>query len=119
LPLSELLILIGAIGAAVGLARHATSTFLAGFAAVLLGTSEVTWREHRAGYRSHTLILALAPTIFFHSIVILSLAYFIKVPRVVNLALLPVDGALFALLFKLLRLRFQDARRERLFASAR
>jgi len=119
LPLSELLILIGAIGVVLGLTGHATSTLLAGFAAVLLGTAEVSWREHRVGYRSHTLLLALAPTVFFHSAIILGLAFFIRVPRVLNLVMLPIDGALFALLFKLLRLRFQDARHERRLAASR
>jgi hypothetical protein len=37
----------------------------------------------------------------------------------VTSALLAVDLALFALLFKLLRARFLDARRERLFAESR
>jgi len=121
LPLSELLILVGAIGIVVGLKRGSTgsATFLAGFAAVLLGTTEVTWREHRSGYRSHTVILALMPTIVFHAAVVLLLGAFIAVPRALNLVLLPVDGALFAVLFKVLRAQFQDARRERRFAGAR
>jgi len=41
------------------------------------------------------------------------------VPRWVNIPLLAIDVALFAVLFKLLRLRYLDARRERRFAGGR
>jgi hypothetical protein len=119
LPLSELLILVGLIGVVVGLSRSNPATFLASLGAVLLGTAEVSWREHRSGYRSHTLILALVPAVAFHTAVILLLSTFVRVPRALNLGLLPVDGAIVAFLFKLLRARFQDARRERRFAGAR
>jgi hypothetical protein len=122
LPLSELLILVGAIGAAVGYARrpsHLSPTLLAGIAAVVIGTVEVTLREHRSGYRSHTVMLALLPTIVFHSVVALTVAAFTQVPRLLNVGLLVLDGALFAFLYKLLRARFLDARRERTFAGRR
>jgi hypothetical protein len=122
LPLSELLILIGAIGTVVGLLRGPSSDaplVFAGLAAVMIGTVEVTLREHLSGYRSHTVILALLPTIVFHSAVILIAAAFIRPPRALNVGLLVVDIALFAVLFKLLRARFTDARRERAFAARR
>jgi hypothetical protein len=125
LPLSELLILVGAIGTVVGLSRanHGISaagpTLLAGIGAVMIGTIEVTLREHRSGFRSHALILSLLPVVLFHSAVVLIVAAFTTVPRAVNFGLLPVDGLLFALLFKLLRTRFEDARRERRFAARR
>ena len=67
LPLSEGLILAGAVGAAIGFAKssHGFSdggpAVLAGIGAVALGTIEVTVREHRSGYRSHTVMLALDP----------------------------------------------------------
>jgi hypothetical protein len=121
-PLSELLILAGAIGTVIGLNRgisHGAPPLIAGLAAVVIGTAEVTLREHLSGYRSHTLILALLPTIVFHSAVVLIVAAFTTTPRALNVALLFVDAALFALLFKLLRARFQDARRERVFAGRR
>ena len=124
LPLSELLILVGAIGTIVGFSRAKSGgfssggpTLIAGLVAVALGTIEVTLREHRSGYRSHTLILALLPTIVFHSIVILALAAVTKVPRWINVPLLLIDAALVTFLFKMLRLRFLDARRERTFAG--
>jgi hypothetical protein len=121
-PLSELLILAGAIGTVVGLSRgisHGGPPLIAGLAAVVIGTAEVTLREHLSGYRSHTLILALLPTIAFHSAVVLIVAAFTSTPRALNVALLFVDAAIFAFLFKLLRVRFQDARRERVFAGRR
>jgi hypothetical protein len=121
-PLSELLILAGAIGTVVGLNRgisHGGPPLIAGLAAVVIGTAEVTLREHLSGYRSHTVILALLPTIVFHSAVVLIVAAFTTTPRALNVALLFVDAALFAFLFKFLRARFQDARRERVFAGRR
>jgi hypothetical protein len=122
LPLSELLILVGAIGAAVGYSRapsRLSPTLLAGIAAVVIGTVEVTLREHRSGYRSHTIMLALLPTLAFHSVVALSVAAFTQVPRLLNIGLLAIDGLLFAFLYKLLRAGFLDARRERTFAGRR
>jgi hypothetical protein len=122
LPLAEILILVGGIAVAIGLLRgaeHGGPTLLAGIGAVLIGTVEVTLREHRSGYRSHTLLLAALPTIAFHSVVVLTAGAFTRVPRPVNVALLPVDGALFALLFKSLRATYVDARRERTFARGR
>jgi hypothetical protein len=123
-PLSELLILVGAIGTIIGFSRAKSGgfssggpTLIASLIAVGLGTIEVTLREHLSGYRSHTLILALLPTVAFHSIVILGLAALTRVPRWVNVPLLLLDGALVTFLFKLLRLRFLDARRERTFAG--
>ena len=116
-PLSEMLILVGGIGAVVGMTRlghggisNGGPVLFAGLAAVALGTIEITWREHTAGYRSHTLILALLPVVVFHSALGLGLAAFTTVPRLLNVGLLIVDAAIFAVLFKLLRARFQDAR---------
>ncbi len=116
-PLSEMLILIGAVGTVVGLARlghggisNGGPVLFAGLGAVVLGTIEITWREHHAGYRSHTLILALLPVVVFHSAVVLGLAAFTTVPRLLNVGLLAIDMAIFAVLFKLLRARHLDAR---------
>lgn len=123
LPLSELLILVGGIGTIIALKRGEVQSggaaLFASLAAVVIGTIEVTLREHLSGYRSHTLILALLPTIVFHSVVVLVLAAFIRVPRWFTTAMLLLDAALFAFLFKLLRARFLDSRRERTFAGHR
>jgi hypothetical protein len=122
LPLSEILILVGAIGAAIGFSRgvsHGAAPMFAGLAAVLIGTLEFTLREHLSGYRSHTIIIAVIAVAAFHSGVALLVAAFTHVPRALNVALVAADIALFAVLFKLLRSRFLDARRERVFAGGR
>ena len=96
LPLSELLILFGAIGTVVGFSRgisNGGAALFVGLAAVVVGTVEVMLREHLSGYRSHTLILAALPVI--------------------------VLDAVLVLLFKLLRARFLGARRERVLAGGR
>lgn len=125
-PLSELLILVGAIGTIVGVSRlkhggvaNAGPVLVAGIAAVAIGTLEVTLREHLGGFRSHTVLLAVLPPIALHSAVILGLAGFMRVPRWVNLPLLALDLVLFAALFKYLRARYLDAKRERSFLGAR
>ena len=117
LPLSELLILIGAIGTVVGLLRGESGLVLmiAGLGAVLIGTVEVTLREHLSGYRSQTLILTLLPAIGVYTVIVLIL----RPPAAVNLGLLVLDAALAVLLFKRLRARFLRARRERTFAAKR
>jgi Flp pilus assembly protein TadB len=119
-PLSELLIFVGLIGVVVWWLRGAQGSAAligASVAAVAIGTLEFVLREHLAGYRSHTVLLAAIPVIVFHSGVILVAVAFTTVPRWVNIPLLVVDVALFALLYKLLRLRYLDARRERRFAG--
>lgn len=113
LPLSELLILAGAVGLIIGMRRGISaggSAMLAGIVAVALGTLEVSIREHRSGHRSHTIMLAALPVLIFHSGVILLLSLITHVPPLLNLGLLAVDLALFALLFRLLRAGFLAAR---------
>jgi hypothetical protein len=119
LPLSELLILVGAIGTVVGFSRREAGRplLLAGIGAVALGTIEFSLREHLGGYRSHTILLAFIPTVVVHTALSLLLAGLGVPAAAAGLAPLVVDGALFAFLFKLLRARFLDARRERKFAG--
>ncbi len=123
LPLSELLILAGAIGAVVAYLRGIAGNgplLGAGLGAVVIGTIEVTLREHLSGFRSHTLMLSVLPAIVFHSAVVLVvLAVNNRAPGWLNVALLPLDLALVVVLFKLLRARYVDARRERTFAGLR
>jgi hypothetical protein len=120
LPLSELLILVGAVGAFIGLRRgvsHGGPPLFAGLVAVALGTLEVTLREHRGGYRSHTLLLSLLPVILFHTAGVLVVSAFTSISPAVNVGLLALDVALFAFLFRLWRARFVDARRLRAFGG--
>ncbi len=122
LPLSELLILVGAIAFLIGLSRgfaNGGPTLLAGLAAVAIGTYEVTLREHLGGYRSHAVLLALVPVIVLHSAVVLIVAAFARVPPLLNIGLLLIDGALFAFLYRYLRVRFRDARGARVSPGRR
>jgi len=122
-PLSELLILVGIIGAVIawqrGFHHGGPALLIASIACVMLGTIEVTLREHLSGYRSHAVLLSVLPPLALHSAVILATQSQTTVPRWLNVALLPIDGALFWVLYRLLRNRFQDARRERTFAARR
>ncbi|HEY2767574.1 MAG TPA: hypothetical protein VGI76_04920 [Solirubrobacteraceae bacterium] len=122
LPISEILILVGAIVAVIGLRRldlknpevsSGGATLIAGIVAVAIGTIEVTLREHRSGYRSHTVMLALLPILIFDSLTVLVVSAFTTAPRLMSLGLLAVDVILFVVLFRLLRARFLDARHAR------
>jgi hypothetical protein len=116
LPLSELLILVGGVAFVIALIRlgHGVSAggplLLASIVAVALGTIEVAWREHRSGFRSHTMLLALMPVVVLHSAVVLGYTFLSKASQVVNLGMFAVDIVVFVVLFRLLRTRFLDAR---------
>ncbi len=126
LPVSELLILIGAIATVIGASKLSKDsaagapTLVAGIAAVLIGTIEFSLREHRSGYRSHTILLSLLPTVVVYTGTLLIVSAFVSpVPVGLKIAPLALALPLFALLYKLLRARFADARRERVFAGSR
>jgi uncharacterized membrane protein len=123
LPLSELLILVGVIGAVVAFLRGVEGSVAllgASIGAVAIGTLEVALREHLAGFRAHTLMLAVIPAVVFHTAVVLVVPAFAdSAPRWLNVALLPLDVAIVVVCFKLLRARYVDARRERTFAGLR
>ncbi len=123
LPLSELLILVGSIGAVIAWLRGVESNGAllgAAIGAVVIGTVEVTLREHLSGFRSHTLMLSVLPAIVFHTaVVLLVLALAGRAASWLNIGLLPLDLAIGAVCFKLLRARYVDARRERRFAGLR
>jgi hypothetical protein len=122
-PLSELLILVGIVGAIVawsrGVSHGGPALLIASIACVMIGTIEVTLREHLSGYRSHATLLAVLPPLALHTGLILVVQSQTQAPRWLTYAPLPVDGALFYVLYKLLRARFLDARRERTFAGRR
>jgi uncharacterized membrane protein len=123
LPLSELLILVGIIGAVVAFLRGVEGSVAllgASIGAVAIGSLEVALREHLAGFRAHTLMLAVIPAVVFHTAVVLVVPAFANhAPRWLNVALLPLDVAIVVVCFKLLRARYVDARRERTFAGLR
>jgi hypothetical protein len=122
-PVSELLILVGAIGTVVGLSKgasHGGPALIVGLAAVIVGTLEFALREHRSGYRAHTVLLALLPTVIVYTGTLLIVAAFVTpVPVGLKIAPLALALPLFTVMFKLLRGRFRDARRERVFAGDR
>jgi hypothetical protein len=118
-PLSELMILIGTVAALVAVARGPArnlALLAVGLAAVAIGTVEVTLREHLSGYRSHTIVLSLLPVVVLDSAVVLLLAPF---GAGAKLIMLVVDVALVVVLYRVLRARFLDARRERVFTQGR
>jgi hypothetical protein len=121
LPLSELLILIGLIGAIVGFSRRESglTLLLTSIGAIALGTIEFTLREHLAGYRSHTIMLSSVPTAIFHSLAAVALAALGAPTSASVLVPLALDLPVFYFFFRLLRGRFLDARRERMRALGR
>lgn len=58
LPITELLILVGLIVAVVGLVSQSTGLVLGGFALIVISSLELAVREHMAGYRSHSSLIA-------------------------------------------------------------
>jgi hypothetical protein len=119
LPLSELLILVGAIGTVIGLSRGVSNgapPLIAGLVAVAIGTVEVTLREHLSGYRSHAIIIAVLPVIVLDTALALLI---VPLTAALKVGMLVCDAALFAFIYKLLRARFLDARRERTFTGNR
>jgi hypothetical protein len=118
-PLSELLILVGAVGTIVGVVNKDARLLYAGLGAVVLGTLEFTVREHRTGYRAHSALLAAVPTAALHGGVALGLYALGVKGQVLVLAPLAVDVPVFWLLFRFCKARFDDARRERVFALGR
>ena len=116
LPLSELLILVGLIGAVIGYLRgpeRNAALLGAGIGAVVIGTVEVALREHLSGFKPHTGLLSVIPAIVFHSAVVGVWLAVGQPPKWLNYALLAVDLALVTVCFKLLRSRYADARRAR------
>jgi uncharacterized membrane protein YphA (DoxX/SURF4 family) len=118
-PFSELLILVGAIATIIGFSTHSISALFAGIGSVVIGTLEFTIREHLSGYRSHGSLIAGVPTALVHGAIAFGL-YQAGAPRV-TWVLVPVvvDVPLYWVLFKFLKSRFDDARRERVFALGR
>lgn len=76
-PVAEICILSGIVGVAIGLLRGSErgGTVLAvGIAVAAVGVLESTIREHVTGYRSHTLILSLAPVVAVQAMLSLTVA---------------------------------------------
>jgi hypothetical protein len=113
-PVSEVAIFAGVIVGGVGLVSHGRVTIIIGLVICALGVTEVTGREHFAGYRSHTTLLAAVPTVVLEAIVV---ALFGDPSDRAWLLLLIVP--VYALLFFPLRQRFRVARQARAARAAR
>ncbi len=108
LPISELAILVGLIGAGVGFLEGGGAPLFVGLAVCALGVVEITAREHFSGYRSHTALLAAIPTVALEAGLVLAFGE----PRQRALLLVAVVPV-FGILFWLLRRKFLAARQAR------
>jgi len=113
-PVSEFAIFAGVIVGGVGLVTHGRVTIIIGLVICALGVTEVTGREHFAGYRSHSALLAAVPTVVIAAIVV---AVFGDPSDRAWLLLIMVP--IYALLFFSLRQRFRVARQARAAQVAR
>ena len=101
-PLAELTILAGIVALAVGVFGGGPTAIGIGVVLACLGGMEVAIREHLAGYRSHTTLLAG----FVFVLVVALLFYAAELILAVCLA---IGAAAFALTFLLLRRVFRRA----------
>ncbi|MDX6624502.1 MAG: hypothetical protein QOE75_2434 [Solirubrobacterales bacterium] len=101
-PLAELVILAGIVALVVGVVG--SNQMLIGVGVVLagLGGLEVAVREHFAGYRSHTTLLAGFPA------VVVAVALFYAGDQIIAVCL-AAGAAIFAVAFYLARRAFQRA----------
>ena len=79
-PLAELTILAGIILLIVGFIGGSPTALGLGIALGALGGLEVSIREHFAGFRSHTTVLAAAP-----AVLTMAILFFTNAPRVAML----------------------------------
>ena len=119
LPLSELLIFVGLVAVIVGATRGQSGlpVIAAGVLSVCVGTLDFCIREHLSGYRPHTTLLAtFATALLYGLLAILMLALGVPAPAYFIVPLV-VGVPVFMFLFRLLRARFREARRKRMFAA--
>ncbi len=113
-PVSEFAIFAGVVVGGVGLVTHGRVTIIIGLVICAVGVTEVTGREHFAGYRSHTALLAAVPTVVLEAIIV---GVFGDPSNRGWLLLIIVP--VYALLFFPLRHRFRVARQARASQVAR
>jgi hypothetical protein len=109
LPISELAILVGAIGTVYGFVAAAPAALAVGVIVVTLAVAEFSAREHFSGYRSHTFMLAAIPAIGVGIAMIALLGGSLS-----RGPLLLVVVPVFAVGFWFLRKRFRVARQARI-----
>jgi uncharacterized integral membrane protein len=101
-PLAELTVLAGIVSLVLGIATKNPTAIGIGVVLAALGGLEVSLREHLAGYRSHTTLLA--GTVF-----VLVTGTLFYLGGLVLAACLAAGAASFAVSFYLLRRAFQKA----------
>ncbi|HET9153325.1 MAG TPA: hypothetical protein VFN85_04340 [Solirubrobacterales bacterium] len=101
-PLAELVILAGIVSLAIGVIGGHPTAIGAGVALAGLGGLEVAIREHFAGYRSHTTLLAGAAFVLVTGLV------FYAAHTILAVAL-AIGAVAFAIIFYLARRAFQRA----------
>jgi uncharacterized integral membrane protein len=101
-PLAELAILAGIICLAIGVFGSHEKLIGVGVALAALGGMEVAIREHFAGYRSHTTLLA-----GFVFVVVVGVLFYVA--GLVLAYALPIGAVCFAVAFYLARRAFQRA----------
>lgn len=101
-PLAELVILAGIVSLAIGVIGGNPTLIGVGVACAGLGGLEVAIREHFAGYRSHTTLLAGAAFVLVTGLV------FYAANQILAVAL-AIGAAAFAITFYLARRAFQRA----------
>jgi uncharacterized integral membrane protein len=101
-PLAELVILAGIVSLIIGIVGPHPTAIGLGVALAGLGGMEVAIREHFAGYRSHTTMLAGAVFVLTVGLLFYVFDQFLAVA-------LPVGAVAFAITFLLARRAFQRA----------
>jgi len=101
-PLAELTVLAGIVLLAIGIVGKNPTALAVGIALGALGGLEVSVREHLAGYRSHTTLLA--GTVF-----VLVVGGLLYVAHLIVAVCLAAGAVAFAAAFLLLRRAFQRA----------
>ena len=114
-PVSELAILAGIVGVAVGVFGNNPHALVVGIVVCALGVLEVTAREHLSGYRSHASLLAALPAVALGLglVAIIGHGSVRRGLEGTNRAALLVIIPVFGVLYWLLRKRFWAARQAR------
>jgi len=101
-PLAELVILAGIVSLGIGVFGGSPTAIGVGIALAGLGGLEVAIREHFAGYRSHTTLLAGAAFVFTTGLVLYAAGQILAVA-------LAIGAVAFGIVFFLARRAFQRA----------
>jgi hypothetical protein len=91
-PVTELLMLGGLVCICVGMAGHGPTQILGGLVLLCLGVAELSLRDHVAGFRSHTAMLAFLGTVVVHVAVVLFLPVTLVGPSALALDLTAFAG---------------------------